>query len=262
MGVPGLFGYCLKKFGNKIVVKKLDSKIHYLFIDGNGFIYRAVDLVIKENEKLEFTPNQFYNLIYEKTLSLLDETLEEVKPEILYLTFDGVAPLAKINQQRSRRYKTKYEDDFKSYLDEKYNKPKRPFESIWSNVLITPGTDFMNGLDNFFENKFKEKNIDSKITYIYNGSNICGEGEHKILNFIRGNKEIQDKNIVIHGLDGDLIFLLMLVDIKEKKNNEIFILREINTKCSTVVKSYLNVNFLKDLFIKEICEIIQVLLFL
>ena len=133
MGVPGLFGYCLKKFGNQIVIKKLSSKIHYLFIDGNGFIYRAVELVIKENEKLEFTPNQFYNLIYEKTLILLEETVEEVQPEILYLTFDGVAPLAKINQQRSRRYKTKYEDDFRSYLDEKYKKPKKPFES---NFLI------------------------------------------------------------------------------------------------------------------------------
>src|SRR5574344_1735477 len=115
MGVPGLFGYCLKKFGNRIIIKKLKDKIDYLFIDGNGFIYNAVEKVIKESKFID-NKETLYNLIYNKTSELIIKNVEEVKPKILYLTFDGVAPMAKINQQRSRRYKTKYEDDYKTSL--------------------------------------------------------------------------------------------------------------------------------------------------
>lgn len=255
MGVPGLFGYCLKKFGNRIIIKKLKDKIDYLFIDGNGFIYNAVEKVIKETKNIE-NKETLYNLIYNKTLELIIKNVEEVKPKILYLTFDGVAPMAKINQQRSRRYKTKYEDDYKTSLKLKYNIKENNYSNIWSNVLITPGTSFMNQLNNFFETKFKELNDKQEITYIYNGSNNVGEGEHKILNYIRQTKELSNKNIVVHGLDGDLIFLLMLTEIKEKKNNTIYILRETKTK-ENIIRSYLKINDLQNNFINEITEIVK-----
>ena len=240
MGVPGLFGYCLKKFGNRIIIKKLKDKIDYLFIDGNGFIYNAVEKVIKETKFID-NKETLYNLIYNKTLELIIKSVEEVKPKILYLTFDGVAPMAKINQQRSRRYKTKYEDEYKTSLKLKYNIKENNYNNIWSNVLITPGTSFMNQLNNFFETKFKQLNESQNIKYIYNGSNNVGEGEHKILNYIRQTKELSNKNIVVHGLDGDLIFLLMLTEIKEKKNNTIYILRETKTK-ENIIRSYLKIN--------------------
>ena len=257
MGVPGLFGYCLKKFGNFIITKSITSKIHYLFIDGNGFIYNAVENIIKRTCTKDIGKYDLYHMIYEKTLELLEEVIKLINPEIVYLTFDGVAPMAKINQQRSRRYKTKYEDDFKSYLNLKYGKKENELNHIWSNVLITPGTEFMNNLDLYFNKKFEEINKSTDIKFLYNGSNVHGEGEHKILNYIRENKELKNKDIVIHGLDGDLIFLLMLTDIKEKKNNNIYILRETKTKHSTI-KSFLNVNDLRKLFIDELTENIKI----
>lgn len=256
MGVPGLFGYCLKKFGKNIVIKQLKDNIDYLFIDGNGFIYNAVDKVLKEIKDVVIDKEALYYLIYNKTFDLITENIKEVKPKVLYLTFDGVAPMAKINQQRSRRYKTKYEDDYKASLKLKYNIKDNNYSNIWSNVLITPGTSFMDGLNNFFETKFKELNKSESITFIYNGSDVIGEGEHKILNFIKQNKDIINKNIVVHGLDGDLIFLLMLTDIKENKNNNIYILREIKTK-ENIIRSYLNINDLKSNFINEISSIVK-----
>ena len=75
---------------------------------------------------------------------------------------------------------------------------------------ITPGTDFMNHLDEYLENKFKN---DRKI--VFSGPNEKNEGEHKICNLLRSQKNLyRNKNIVIYGLDADLIMLglLLIVD--------------------------------------------------
>lgn len=258
MGVPGLFGYCLKKFGN-LNLKKINKTIDILFIDGNGFIYNAVGNVLNELNKVS-TKSEIYFLICEETSKLLNSVIDEIKPTYLYLTFDGVAPMAKINQQRSRRYKTKYEDDFKESLDKKYNKKPKEYKKYWSNVLITPGTEFMDYLNHYFKNQFKDKP-----NYIYDGSDNIGEGEHKILNYIRNNNNIQNKNIVVHGLDGDLIFLLMLTDIDNNKNNQIYIYRELvktrltkdHKSTKTTIKSYLDINDLKIKFTNHITDLIK-----
>lgn len=250
MGVPGLFGYCLKKFGNQINIKRVKESVDILFIDGNGFIYDAVNNVLNNERADNIEKFQFYSLICNETLKLLNLVIKDIKPKNIYLTFDGVAPMAKINQQRSRRYKIKYEDDFKTSLKEKYKiKSSHNYQDIWSSVLITPGTDFMDYLNKFFISQFKDKP-----NYIYNGSDIVGEGEHKILNYIKN--EIQNKNIVVHGLDGDLIFLLLLTDIVNNNNNQVYIYREIVKQKSTI-KSFLDINNLKTKFINHITDLIK-----
>jgi 5'-3' exonuclease len=52
----------------------------------------------------------------------------------VFVAFDGVAPLAKMKQQKQRRYK--------SYLLRTLLKKK-----TWNTNAITPGTPFMNDLD-------------------------------------------------------------------------------------------------------------------
>ena len=53
----------------------------------------------------------------------------------------------------------------------------------------------------------------------YNGSENNGEGEHKIFNYIKINDN--NKKIIIHGLDADLIILSLM----SHKDN-IYLMRE------------------------------------
>jgi len=48
---------------------------------------------------------------------------------------------------------------------------------------------------------YKVKNI------VVSGSDIPGEGEHKVFEYIREHNEIEDQKTVIYGLDADLIML-------------------------------------------------------
>jgi 5'-3' exonuclease len=58
----------------------------------------------------------------------------------IYLAIDGVAPVAKMKQQRLRRYKSINDKALFDNIKRKHNKAI-PF--FWSNSAITPGTEFM-----------------------------------------------------------------------------------------------------------------------
>ena len=84
-------------------------------------------------------------------------------------------------------------------------------EKTWNTNQITPGTDFMNNLDVYLLEKFKN---DPK-SQEFSGTFIKGEGEHKICDYIRGYTDsMKNKNKVIYGLDADLVMLglLLLLD--------------------------------------------------
>ena len=117
--------------------------------------------------------------------------IKTVKPKNkTYVCFDGVPPYAKMNQQRQRRFKG-------SLTNKILNKEP----SSWNRNQITPGSLFMNDLDSYLINKFsKEPKI------VFSPSSEPGEGEHKLFEYLRKNKNTED-NIALYGLDSDLIML-------------------------------------------------------
>jgi 5'-3' exonuclease len=127
-----------------------------------------------------------------------------VKPtETVIIAFDGVAPVAKLENQRNRRYKS----EFTASIMEKADVVK----NSWDTTAITPGTPFMEKLDSGLNEYFVSDRTRRKFSakqVIVSSSFQAGEGEHKIFEFIRGNKaKHQEERTVIYGLDADLIML-------------------------------------------------------
>lgn len=87
--------------------------------------------------------------------------------------------------------------------------------TVFHSTVITPGTNFFAEFTRHLEHFVKYKmSTDAKwkdLTIIFSGSNVPGEGEHKIMDFIREQKgrEDYDPNLrhCIMGQDGDLIML-------------------------------------------------------
>ncbi len=201
MGIPSYFAYLIKNHPDilkKIKNQEINNKsIDCLYLDSNSLIYESyyeiLDM-IKENNfektKTGFERSIILNVI--KKLKILMNDLNVFEKRVI-IAFDGVAPFAKLNQQKNRRYK--------SALQNKILKKKE----YWNKSSITPGTNFMKKLTKKIKSVFnKNKNI------IVSGPDECGEGEHKIFSYIRENPILhKDDTIVIYGLDADLIMLCL-----------------------------------------------------
>jgi 5'-3' exonuclease len=191
MGIPSYFSYVLKN--HKIIKKLVGIKSNHLFMDANSIIYD----VIHETDIINV--DEIYKNVYNKILSII----EKIKPATTFIAFDGVVPLAKMKQQKQRRYK--------SYITKQILKNNK-----WNTNAITPGTKFMNELDDYLSSIFKDnKNI------MFTGSKKSGEGEQKIFEYIRNNAIFG--NSIIYGLDADLIMLSLL---HLKYNENIYLYRE------------------------------------
>lgn len=205
MGVPLLYSFLARKHKKEklsVNYDKSEEKCDNFYIDFNGLIHKVI------NELEEYTcDDKVFDRILEYT-KFITNMVNPVKR--LFIAVDGVAPRAKLNQQRMRRFKsasTSTEDVF------------------FDRNRVTPGTDFMNNLDIFL----KKHLVFPTIETIFSGVNERGEGEHKILQWVRDNEELlkNDKNI-LNGLDCDLIMLTASVDLdfkllrEERKGYSIF----------------------------------------
>lgn len=214
MGVPGFFVWLMKhNVHDNIILKKLEN-IHNLYFDANCLFHPKCFDILKLHSDITDTI-RLEELMIKRILKYIQYIIDFVNPsESIYIAVDGVAPIAKINQQRKRRYKSVIDMEYTNKMNQKYNINKN---TSWSNIVITPGTNFMNKLDTSLKNYFK-----SNKKVIYSSYKECGEGEHKIIRYIKENTK--NKRNVIYGLDADLIFLSMSAYSSER---EIFLLREL-----------------------------------
>ena len=217
MGIPYYFYNLTKKYNN-IIVKQIDN-IDLYCIDFNGIIHPTAQKII-ENKGCE---NDIINELWNKVIIFNND----LKPKKIIICIDGVAPFAKIIQQRKRRYLT----HFKNKLDN--------IKLLWDTNAISPGTVFMNNLNNHLKNKIRYNVLD--VEFILSGSDEYGEGEHKIFDKLLLEDTNNDKKIMINGLDADLIILSLL------SNKNIVLMRE--NKDETI---YLNINNLRIAILKEL----------
>jgi 5'-3' exonuclease len=220
MGVPRFFRWLQQNgyIGSK-TAGNLPSNVSGLSVDMNSIIHETAQEVwgygSGENEdRLNYIKTMIetgnYKDIetehFEAIANRIIDMIKKVQPsDYLILAVDGVAPQAKISQQRSRRYK--------GAMDKLTSGKIYYFD----NNSITPGTEFMIRLDKYmqrFITGIVNLPINPPTTIYYFNHLTPGEGEHKIMRLLK-DREIVDPelNHVVHGLDADLIFLCLLLPI-------------------------------------------------
>ena len=234
MGIPSYFSHIIKSFPNIVKslysLKSKNTKFHSMYMDCNSIIYDAFHLIDKLPEQPSnisishsYNYNQdhytnincFNNKVIDHVISNIEDYIKLIEPnKIIYIAFDGVAPFAKMNQQRSRRYKT----SFMSKISFGMEIPK----SNHNSAMITPGTDFMVLLSSRISHHFKHSELKYKVEkIIVSAADVPGEGEHKLFQYMRDNPI--NETVAVYGLDSDLI-MLSLFHCQQFEN--IFIFRE------------------------------------
>lgn len=145
----------------------------HLCIDMNQLIHTSV--------RSKSTPN--LNQCSRRIFFELDNILKYVSPKkSLVLVFDGPAPFAKLQTQRSRRV-----------------------VSPESNI-ITPGTDFMALVESLMLSyAFSRVNRLRNVTVYISGTTAPGEGEVKIIDWATTHITNRNESLVVCGLDSDIL---------------------------------------------------------
>jgi len=206
MGIPSFFSYIAKRYDKRnLLIKSPKKKINRLFLDLNGIIHPCSHKVISElveESNINIPLNVIEDRIIHKTITYISEITKEINPStLLYIAIDGVAPRAKMFQQRKRRFKS---------VQDRVLDPSKPVRTKWDSNAITPGTLFMSKLSNTIQNSTLLKNLQVE-NIILSDASVPKEGEHKLVEYIRNNVQEEDTADVIHGLDADLIMLSSLL---------------------------------------------------
>jgi len=209
MGVPGFFSWLIRKYKNKgLITSKTGAPVDILYLDANCLIHPQCFKVLDLNPDWE-DEDELERMMMDRVLAYIDHLVDTVKPKELYIAVDGVAPMAKMNQQRKRRFRSKDDQLLRDSIKEKHGKK---CGNRWSNSVITPGTEFMEILHlrilDHLDGMSKKSKKRKKIKTTYSSYHTAGEGEHKILQDIK-SRNLDDKHCVIYGLDADLIFLAL-----------------------------------------------------
>jgi len=193
-------------------------EIDNLYLDMNGIIHPCCH---PENKAQPKTEAEMMQAIFD----YIDRVFILARPRrLIYLAVDGPAPRAKMNQQRARRFRASKERDEKSsVLKARIESLKLAGRKLvnqngstdFDSNSITPGTTFMETLSQYLEyyiaDRLNSNPAWSDLVVILSDASVPGEGEHKIMEFIRKQRSCHGHNPnlkhMLYGADADLIML-------------------------------------------------------
>ncbi|XP_072396590.1 5'-3' exoribonuclease 1 isoform X2 [Diabrotica undecimpunctata] len=212
MGVPKFFRYiserypCLSELVKDYQIPEFDN----LYLDMNGIIHNCSH-PNDEDPHFRITEEKIFKDIFH----YIEVLFRMIKPQkVFVMAVDGVAPRAKMNQQRGRRFRSAA-DAAKAEAEALKKGESLPAEERFDSNCITPGTVFMARLQEqlkyFVVDKISNDPLWQKCKVILSGHETPGEGEHKIMDYIRYTRAQPgyDPNTrhCLYGLDADLIML-------------------------------------------------------
>jgi 5'-3' exonuclease len=212
---------------------KTYKDIFYLSID---FIHTPSGILQLINDLTNLDPNIIIIHQIIKSIEMYISNFSDL--QFVYLSLDGVPTISKIMEQRHRRYigeiinyqiikkisnyklPDKLSEEY-PYDYVKYNKTKFSFLKL----NISPGTTFMKQLVKSIKSHTFPVNVQ------INDDTISGEGEYKIINFIRTYQNLfLNKKITVYSPDSDMILLCSILpnDINiiryDQQNNQDYVL--------------------------------------
>ena len=214
MGIKKFFGWLNKNHSECILNDLTVFQPDTLLFDMNGFFHPIAQLVFRyHNHKTDkfivrdnFTTRKKY---FQAVCGSIDTYVNAINPKkYVVMCVDGCAPVSKQNQMRSRRVR----------------KNEHAEQGGFDSNQISVGTEFMHHLTIYIDNWIKRKVTEDErwrsLKVIFSNEKVAGEGEHKLIRFIRAHDEL--KHCLV-GADADLIVLSMFTDVRN-----IHILREDN----------------------------------
>ena len=213
MGIPKFYRWLSERY--PLIGQPISNapEIDNLYLDMNGIIHTSSHSNTLSHLIPHLSSSSESSDMCRKVFSYIEMIVQMVKPKkLLYLAIDGVAPRAKMNNQRERRYKFIYEVN--EFVAKEKKLGKTTVDDWFDSCNISPGTNFMKDLNGHIKTfiKWKITNDENwrRLKVIFSGSDVPGEGEHKIMKYIRNNKGVPNVRHCIYGLDADLILLGLL----------------------------------------------------
>ena len=215
MGVPKFFRWMSERYPaiSQLIAENRIPEFDCLYLDMNGIIHNCTHSD-SDSPTFRMTEDKMFIQIF----NYIEHLFGKIQPKkLFFMAIDGVAPRAKMNQQRARRFRTA--------LDAEKAKEKAirehvdlPTEDAFDSNCITPGTEFMAKLTKhlkYFINKKVSEDADWQgVEVVLSGHEVPGEGEHKVMEYIRLAKAQPDYDPnmrhCLYGLDADLIMLGLL----------------------------------------------------
>jgi 5'-3' exoribonuclease 2 len=173
-----------------------NPEIDNLYLDMNGIIHPCTHPQGNSSVPVPLSEED----MFENVRRYVDLIVRICAPRrLIYFAIDGVAPKAKMNQQRSRRFRAGQEilksaERKRKVADALRQKGIKVPDSLvqtshWDHNVITPGTEFMERVSNMLRayilDNLSHNPAWKGLKVIFSDSNTPKEGEHKILDHIR-----------------------------------------------------------------------------